>query len=91
MAIICFPSKSIILISLKRDIVYLVTILKFFFKVDMKLVAKTCNAFRTYNDIEDDWTSIHNTLKYLSAYSEKLANVTGPGKWNDPDQVRYFL
>ncbi|CAD5112881.1 DgyrCDS2092 [Dimorphilus gyrociliatus] len=94
----CFmPSKSAynhVYIDMKkalnatgRHILYFCEWPSYVSQVDMRLVAETCNAFRTYNDIEDEWTSIHQTMKFLGDHSRTLSNITGPGKWNDPDQL----
>ena len=46
--------------------------------------------FRTFKDIVDSWGSLEATVKYMGDQSKKLSNYTGPGAWNDPDQVRRY-
>lgn len=54
---------------------------------DLKLVAEHCNTYRVYDDIEDGWESLKALVKYYGDNGRSFVNYSGPGNWNDPDQV----
>ncbi|CAL1265817.1 unnamed protein product [Larinioides sclopetarius] len=50
-------------------------------------IAKYCNTWRNYNDIEDSWVSILSIVDFYRENQEELIPVAGPGQWNDPDMI----
>ncbi|XP_048243581.1 alpha-N-acetylgalactosaminidase-like [Haliotis rufescens] len=56
-------------------------------KTDYKLIAKSCNMWRNYADVEDSWASIYGIIQYYGKNPDNFAAVAGPGNWNDPDQL----
>ncbi|XP_046860620.1 alpha-N-acetylgalactosaminidase-like isoform X2 [Xenia sp. Carnegie-2017] len=56
-------------------------------KPDYMVVAKYCNLWRNYNDIQDSWDSVVDIIDYYAANQEELIKAAGPGHWNDPDEL----
>ncbi|XP_057678001.1 alpha-N-acetylgalactosaminidase [Corythoichthys intestinalis] len=56
-------------------------------KVDYSLLAKICNLWRNYGDIQDSWTSVLNIVDWFFDNQEVLIAAAGPGRWNDPDML----
>ncbi|XP_061899518.1 alpha-N-acetylgalactosaminidase [Entelurus aequoreus] len=56
-------------------------------KVDYSLLAKICNLWRNYGDIQDSWESVLNIVDWFFENQEVLIAVAGPGRWNDPDML----
>ena len=52
-------------------------------------IGQTCNQWRNYYDIFDDWTSVRVTIDFFSrsSPSDTLVRAGGPGHWNDPDML----
>ncbi|GKY96699.1 hypothetical protein MPSEU_000629400 [Mayamaea pseudoterrestris] len=52
-------------------------------------VGATCNQWRNYYDIFDDWTSVRATIDYWSrsSHNDIMVRAGGPGHWNDPDML----
>eukprot|EP01084_Bolivina_argentea_P097038 174434_1 len=55
-------------------------------------IAKYCNLWRNYNDIQDSWDSLQGIIQYWNRnyfnYSnDQFLYVSGPGNWNDPDML----
>lgn len=48
-------------------------------------IAKTCNMWRNYGDMQYGWQATLNTVQYMAAHQDILVNVSGPGAWTDPD------
>ncbi|VVC36749.1 Hypothetical protein CINCED_3A014137 [Cinara cedri] len=55
--------------------------------VDYDLVAKHCNLWRNYSDINDSWESMIQIADYFAEKQELWAKYAGPGHWNDPDML----
>ncbi|CAG5121899.1 unnamed protein product [Candidula unifasciata] len=51
------------------------------------LIAKYCNIWRNYNDISDTWVSVLNIIEFYGDNKGNFAQVSGPGAFNDPDQI----
>lgn len=51
-------------------------------------MAKHCNLWRNYDDIDDSWDSMIKIADYFALKQEFWAKYAGPGHWNDPDMVR---
>ncbi|XP_028406956.1 alpha-N-acetylgalactosaminidase-like [Dendronephthya gigantea] len=56
-------------------------------KPDYQIVAKYCNLWRNYNDIQDSWDSVLTIIDYYAENQDALAKAAGPGNWNDPDEL----
>ncbi|XP_004700751.1 alpha-N-acetylgalactosaminidase [Echinops telfairi] len=56
-------------------------------KVNYTTLAKTCNLWRNYEDIQDSWSSMLNILDWFVSHQDVLQPVAGPGHWNDPDML----
>lgn len=54
---------------------------------DYEAIRKTCNQWRNYGDIYDQWTSVKGILDWTADHQKLLVPVAGPGGWNDPDMV----
>lgn len=54
---------------------------------DYNLASKSCNVWRYYDDIEDSWASIINTIDYTVKHQYTIVRYHGPGRWFDPDQL----
>lgn len=50
-------------------------------------IAKYCNIWRYFYDIDDSWNSILSVVDYYAKNQDELVAVAGPGSWNDPDMV----
>jgi len=50
-------------------------------------MAKHCNLWRNYGDIDDSWTSVMSIADYFALKQEFWAQHAGPGHWNDPDMA----
>jgi len=55
----------------------------------MTNVTTTCNQYRTYDEITDNWESLHSLFRYYTNYNPTIYNYSLPGSFNDPDQVTY--
>ena len=56
-------------------------------KPDYRVVAKYCNLWRNYNDIQDSWDSVLSIIDYYAENQDALIAAAGPGNWNDPDEL----
>lgn len=54
-------------------------------------MAKTCNLWRNYNDIQDSWASVQDVVLWFVDNEGNVNNFAGPGHWNDPDMVGYKI
>lgn len=50
-------------------------------------IAKYCNMWRYFGDVDDSWKTILSIVDYFAAHQDDLVAVAGPGSWNDPDMV----
>lgn len=54
---------------------------------DYQLIAKYCNLWRNYLDIDDSWESVSNIIEWFAQDNGNLSAAAGPGHFNDPDMV----
>jgi len=47
----------------------------------------TCNQYRTYDEMRDNWESLQSLFRYYTNYNPTIYNYSLPGSFNDPDQV----
>lgn len=55
---------------------------------DYEAIAKSCNLWRNYGDIDDSWGSVTTILDWFAKHQDRFIPYAGPGHWNDPDMVR---
>lgn len=51
------------------------------------LIAKYCNLWRNYDDIDDTFDSVYSITEWYASKQDNLASVHGPGSFNDPDML----
>ena len=56
-------------------------------KVNLTAIAKTCNSWRIWGDINDSWASVSSIIDFMARNQDRLIPFAGPGHWNDPDMV----
>jgi alpha-N-acetylgalactosaminidase len=55
---------------------------------DIKQLQDTCNLWRNYIDVFDDWHSIRTIMEHWAKPKDHvLVTAAGPGHWNDPDML----
>ena len=54
-------------------------------------IAKSCNLWRNYGDIQDSYDDVLDIVDHYGDHQKEFAQFAGPGQWNDPDMVRYYL
>lgn len=57
------------------------------FQPDYKKIAKLCNIWRNYRDIDDSWHSVAKIIEFYGKDHSNFIEVAGPGGFNDPDMV----
>lgn len=56
--------------------------------IDWGKISSTCNLWRMYDkDLIDSWESLKDNTKFFGDNLRDLVNYTGPGAWNNPDQL----
>lgn len=61
------------------------------FQPDYKKIAKYCNVWRNFDDINDSWDSVASIIEFYGKDHSKFIEVAGPGNFNDPDMVIDFV
>ena len=54
---------------------------------DYALIAKHCNLWRNFADIEDSWGMVLQIVDYYGDDKDGFGSIAGPGHWNDPDML----
>ncbi|KAL4705734.1 hypothetical protein ACJJTC_004604 [Scirpophaga incertulas] len=54
---------------------------------DYASIAKHCNLWRNWDDIDDSWSSLESIMNWFGDNQERIAHHAGPGHWNDPDML----
>ncbi|KAF0303355.1 Alpha-N-acetylgalactosaminidase [Amphibalanus amphitrite] len=54
---------------------------------DYPAIARACNLWRNFDDIQDSWDSVASIIDFYGDHQEELIPVAGPGHWNDPDML----
>ncbi|KAJ8708621.1 hypothetical protein PYW08_010003 [Mythimna loreyi] len=54
---------------------------------DYVQVAKYCNLWRNFHDIQTTWPSARGVLQYYESNYQLFSKYHGPGHWNDPDML----
>jgi len=55
--------------------------------INYPLIAKHCNIWRNWADIQDSWDSVKGIIKYYGNNKWNFSSVAGPGNFNDPDMI----
>lgn len=50
-------------------------------------IAKFCNIWRNYNDIQDRWTSVTDIINYNGDHQDEIIPYVGAGNFNDMDML----
>lgn len=90
--IVGYPAMGTALQKTGRDIVYSCSWPAYLGSNETKkpwnlMIAAGCNLWRNWKDIQNNWGSLEGIIDHWGDYSATLANVSGPGHWNDPDMV----
>ncbi|XP_068693628.1 alpha-N-acetylgalactosaminidase-like isoform X1 [Montipora foliosa] len=56
-------------------------------KPDYDAIAKSCNTWRNYKDVQDSWSSVLNIVDHFAENQDTYIAAAGPGHWNDPDML----
>lgn len=56
-------------------------------KPNYTAIAKSCNIWRNYKDVQDSWDSVAGIIKFYGDNKQSFAEVAGPGHFNDPDML----
>ncbi|KAI6198576.1 Alpha-galactosidase [Aphelenchoides besseyi] len=56
-------------------------------KVNYTQIAKSCNTWRNFDDINSSWKSIFSIILYYVKMQDKHIPTHGPGQWHDPDML----
>ncbi|ELU14039.1 hypothetical protein CAPTEDRAFT_154474 [Capitella teleta] len=51
------------------------------------LIAKYCNVWRNYGDIQDSWDSVSSIITFYGDDKGNFSDVAAPGSFNDPDML----
>ncbi|XP_041357991.1 alpha-N-acetylgalactosaminidase-like isoform X2 [Gigantopelta aegis] len=54
---------------------------------DYAAIAKSCNIWRNYGDIQDSWGSVTDIIRFYGNDSGNFSSFAGPGNFNDPDMI----
>nr|CAH7734606.1 unnamed protein product [Callosobruchus chinensis] len=57
------------------------------FQSNYTALQQTCNLWRNWKDIEDEWASVTGIVDWFAENQDRLAPFAGPGHWNDPDML----
>jgi len=55
--------------------------------VDYHAIAQRCNTWRSSGDIQNTWESVVNIANWYARNQDDIVLATGPGRWNDLDQL----
>jgi len=58
---------------------------------DYVKIAKYCNIWRNYDDIDDSWDSVHGIIEFYRDDKTNFSEVAAPGSFNDPDMVSLLV
>lgn len=56
-------------------------------KPNYKALAKYCNLWRNWDDIDDSWQSVSSIMSWFGKNQDRIVPMAGPGHWNDPDML----
>ncbi|XP_041984557.1 alpha-N-acetylgalactosaminidase-like isoform X2 [Aricia agestis] len=82
-----YPQFGKLMNKTGRPIVYSCSWPAYQKKPDYASIAKHCNLWRNYDDIQDSWGSLTNIMNWFGDNQADFAHYAGPGRWNDPDML----
>ena len=86
-----YPKFGVYLNQTNRPMVYSCSwpAYQVFAKIDpnYELIAKYCNLWRNYDDIDDTFDSVYTITEWFASQQDNLSAIHGPGQWNDPDML----
>jgi len=56
-------------------------------KPDYDIVSKTCNIFRNYDDVNDNWDSVRSIMNFYITNQDLFVKYARPGAFFDPDML----
>ena len=56
-------------------------------QADYSQIVQKCNIWRNFHDIQINYQSILAVIDFYTENQDMLAEIHGPGHWNDPDMV----
>ncbi|XP_029204318.2 alpha-N-acetylgalactosaminidase-like isoform X1 [Acropora millepora] len=56
-------------------------------KPDYDAIARSCNTWRNYVDVQDSWSSVLKIVDHFAGNQDTFIAAAGPGHWNDPDML----
>ncbi|KAI1696274.1 alpha galactosidase A domain-containing protein [Ditylenchus destructor] len=58
-------------------------------QINYTQIGEHCNLWRNFDDVQlhNNWTSLISIIDWYTENQDRMAQVHGPGKWNDPDMV----
>ncbi|KAK3597113.1 hypothetical protein CHS0354_021221 [Potamilus streckersoni] len=56
-------------------------------KSNYAAVQQYSNAWRNFDDVNDDWDSVKSIINYYANNDQNFLSFAGPGAWNDPDML----
>ena len=83
-----YPEMSIALNRTGRPILYSCS-WPAYTPVNYTVVAKYCNIWRNFNDIQDSWQSVYTIIDHYGKNTsyDTFGKIAGPGHFNDPDML----
>jgi len=87
---ITYPSMATFLNFTERPILYLCSWPAYVVgqKIPQyELIAKYCNAWRNYGDIQDSWGSVKSIIDWYSVHWPEIRPFHGPGHFSDADMI----
>ena len=63
----------------------------YFIQPNFSSIIEHCNLWRNYDDIQDSWKSLETIIDYYGDNQDVIIPNAGPGHWNDPDMVIFYL
>jgi alpha-N-acetylgalactosaminidase len=82
-----YPNMSRALNATGRPIIFSCSWPDYIENPNYTAVAKYCNLWRNYDDIQDSWDGVLGIILYYAENQDIFQQFAGPGHWNDPDQL----
>ncbi|GAB1600014.1 alpha-N-acetylgalactosaminidase-like [Argonauta hians] len=82
-----YPIMGFFLNMTGRSLLYSCSWPAYVAKPDYQAIAKSCNIWRNYHDVQDSWDSIASIIKFYGDNKLKFAEIAKPGQFNDPDML----
>ncbi|KAI1698810.1 alpha galactosidase A domain-containing protein [Ditylenchus destructor] len=58
-------------------------------QINYTQIGEHCNLWRNFDDVQlhNNWTSLISIIDWYTENQDRMAQVHGPDKWNDPDMI----